>query len=134
MTRIIVVIDAKRKINQTIEDPRTPFELIRLITARGLAVVGAQPGRSPTPAGDSGAVVRLTRRQCEVLFGLADGMKGAQIAHRLGVSRRTVYEYINDLKERFNVRTKEEVLVLAAQYGLLNPPGEQGLFLDGGSD
>jgi DNA-binding CsgD family transcriptional regulator len=54
--------------------------------------------------------VELTPRQYDVLFGLWEGKPAGEIARGLGISRRMVYEYTAELKERFGLRTVKEVV------------------------
>lgn len=52
----------------------------------------------------------LSRRQMEVLKGLAEGLTTRQIAYRLRISTRTVYLYVSDLKRRFDAGTRAELV------------------------
>ena len=53
---------------------------------------------------------KLTRRQSEVLKGLADGLTTNQICLRLKISRRTVFLYVAELKALFHAQTRAELL------------------------
>jgi len=57
---------------------------------------------------------KLSRRQSEVLKGLADGLTTRQICLRLKISRRTVYVYVAELKTLFQAQTRAELLMKAA--------------------
>ncbi len=135
MSQMILVIDPVNHCTYSIDDPRAARDLREMIYAGGSLVgVGeiwraarAQPWASGLEGqrvlvvvlGDP--PVLLSSRHYGVLMGMAQGLKCEQIARRLNISRRTVYEYIHDLKERFQVQTREEVLVQAAQRGMLDP-------------
>lgn len=66
-------------------------------------------------------VDRLTTRQREVLRGIALGEPNKLIAHRLGLSVRTVEAYRGQLMERLGVRSTAESVRIALLAGLLEP-------------
>ena len=73
-----------------------------------------QSGVEHLPAGrnafhSSGAGVRLTPRQTEVLQLLGAGLSTRDIAERLTVSTRTIGEHCAGLRERFNLATTEQL-------------------------
>ena len=51
----------------------------------------------------------LTPRLCEVLELLIKGMGTKQIAYKLGLSRFTVQDYVQEIYKRFNVRGRNEL-------------------------
>jgi DNA-binding NarL/FixJ family response regulator len=63
--------------------------------------------------------VALTPRHYDVLFGLADGQPAKEIAGQLHISRRTVYLYISELKERLGANSRAHLVALAISNGLL---------------
>jgi two-component system response regulator FixJ len=70
---------------------------------------------------DEGAaelVQSLTPRQRDVLKGIASGMPTKIIAHRLGLSPRTVDAYRAQLLERLRVRNMAEAVKVALRGGL----------------
>jgi DNA-binding CsgD family transcriptional regulator len=134
MTRLILVIDAPSQATYITDDPRPVRELLILINT-GKLVVGmgdinlgggpiqqfarGVPSQNTITVVKALPPVRLSRRHYDVLHSLADGKTVDQIALRYGLRRRTVYVYIHQLKQRFGVQTREEVLVRAAEMGLL---------------
>jgi DNA-binding CsgD family transcriptional regulator len=134
MTRIILVIDTQPQATYITDDPRPVRELIKLINT-GRMVVGlgeinlgggpvqqyamAMPSQNTITVMKAPVPVRLSRRLYDVLHSLADGKTGDQIALKYGLGPRTVSLYTYELKKRFGVQTREELLVRAAEMGLL---------------
>ncbi len=115
------------------EDPRTPRELMvaintrRLVVGQGEIDLAGQRQRAMVHTPINAVTVtlepppvELSPRHYEVLFRLAEYMPADEIARALGISRRTVYAYTNEIKERFGVGTKEEAVVRAIAYGLVD--------------
>ncbi len=61
-----------------------------------------------------------TPRQAEVLKLAARGLGDKEIAGYLGISRRTVVDRFDELRERTGARTRAELLARAAEAGLVN--------------
>lgn len=133
MTRIILVLNVENQAIYIEDDPRPPRELMisinrgeTLVGAERLQMAGRQQRAQIFPHMDLVLVVlepppvRLTRRQYQVLFGLSDGKPAAEIASDLGISRRMIYGYTSELKERFGLQTVKEILVRASDYGLID--------------
>ena len=89
-------------------------------TALGRAVVGVarddvlvlggvleQLGGLPSVESDS----RLTTREAEVRGLLEQGLADKQIAHRLGISVKTVEKHVSAILRKANVRSRTELLV-----------------------
>lgn len=74
-----------------------------------------------------GRVVKLTRRQDEVLSGVVRGLANKEIAGTLHLSERTVKFHLSSLLAKFSVRGRME-LALAATRGMLGPIAEPQLF------
>lgn len=132
MTRIILLLDPEPIMTYIIDDPRSMRELVKLINTEQL-VVGAgelrmegqhqwamaiEPLNVVTVVLES-PPVNLSPRLYDVLYGLADGKRAEAIAAELDISRRTVYEYISELKERLGANTRWEVIFKAVDLGLL---------------
>jgi DNA-binding CsgD family transcriptional regulator len=79
-----------------------------------LAFVGSV--REEGPAADHD---RLTPRQHETLFLLAEGLSTEQIADRLGVARETARNYIRRLLRVLGVHSRLEAVVKARELDLL---------------
>ena len=61
----------------------------------------------------------LTTRELDVLVLLADGLRNADIADRLVVSRRTVDHHVSAILRKLGVRTRGEAVAAATRIGLL---------------
>ena len=92
--------------------------LARMVARRlrelGVRGIARGPRRS-TAANTS----HLTDRQIDVLSLLADGIRNAEIADRLFVSRRTVDHHVSAILRALNVRSRGEAVAAAARLGLL---------------
>lgn len=64
--------------------------------------------------------IKLTDRQSEVLFYLLRGKTAKQVGQYLNISARTVHEYMEQLRYKFNVQNKHELIDVAISYGFLN--------------
>jgi DNA-binding CsgD family transcriptional regulator len=133
VTRIIVIVAPEYYATYTIDDPRSPREVAAAINT-GKCIIGEgelylEDTRQwamlhwplelvtvvlePPP-------VDLSPRQYDVLYGLSDGKDAAQIAIELDIAPRTVYALTAELKKRFGVHSKEEILVLADKFGFID--------------
>lgn len=63
---------------------------------------------------------RLKPRELEVMLELADGHSNKVIAHRLGLSVRTVEVYRANLMDKLEVRSLAEIIKLAFNSGLIS--------------
>lgn len=64
--------------------------------------------------------IKLTDRQSQVLFFLLRGKTIKQIAHILGKSNRTIDDYLEQLRIKFSVNNKYELIEKSIGYGFLN--------------
>ena len=60
----------------------------------------------------------LTPRELEVLVLLADGLRNADVAHRLVVSEKTVGHHVSAILRKLDVRTRGEAGAKATRLGL----------------
>ncbi len=67
----------------------------------------------------STAVVRLTRRECEVLRLLADGESTASCAAHLHLTESTVRTHVEHMLAKFGVHTRTGVVARAFRLGFL---------------
>jgi DNA-binding CsgD family transcriptional regulator len=115
------------------EDPRPPREVMVAINTRQFEVgrglfrlawkrqsAMVQSPRNVVTVTLGPPPVELSPRHYQVLFRLAEYAPAGEIAAEMGISRRTVYEYTNEIKSRFGVGTKEEAVALAMEYGLVD--------------
>ena len=62
----------------------------------------------------------LTPRELEVLHGAAAGERNKEIAHRLGISSRTVKAHLTSVYNKLGVDSRAAAIAVAAQKGWLN--------------
>lgn len=76
----------------------------------------ARPGQ---PAHTDLNTAKLTRREIDILWGIAKGFSYADIADHLGISRQTVPGYIKNIYRKLEVNTRGEAVFEALQQGLI---------------
>jgi len=86
--------------------------LATIITARlaGIARMELWPGR-----------IALNDREVETLTWVARGKTSAEIAHILGLSKRTVDFHIDNARGKLGAATRTEAVIKAADGGLIEP-------------
>ncbi|MGO1002729.1 helix-turn-helix transcriptional regulator [Lysobacter sp. CA196] len=82
------------------------------------ASINSQPQTGQVHA-DPEADIDMTRREYEVLFFLLRGGTSKRIAELLSISSRTVEQYIDVLKDKFEVLTKPDLIEKAINKGYL---------------
>jgi DNA-binding CsgD family transcriptional regulator len=70
-----------------------------------------------TVAFDPDATERLTRRECEVMLWVADGLSNAEIASVLVVERSTVRKHLEHIYEKLGVRSRTAALAKVRAAG-----------------
>ena len=89
------------------------------IVTRRLRTLGASDvPRGPRPATRENPA-QLTARELEVLTLLAQGLRNAEIADRLVVSRRTVDHHVSAILRKLGARTRGEAIAAASRLGLV---------------
>lgn len=68
------------------------------------------------------AEMRLSPRQIECLRLAAAGQTSLEIAAALGLSSRTVDQYVGEACERLKVRNRVQAVAKAVELGLFSPP------------
>ena len=86
-----------------------PAELVALLRLAGERRERDQAARQ--------ALARLTRRECEVLAALADGLGDREIAARLAVSTETVRTHMVNLLGKLGAESRLRALVFAVKHG-----------------
>lgn len=92
------------------------------VTARLLGEFARQSARH-MPV--SAKMDRLTDREREVLFLLAQGQTNAEVASKLSINEATVRTYVSHVITKLKVRDKAQAVVAAYQHGLV-PPSSKG--------
>ena len=72
--------------------------------------------REPTPAD------RLSRRERQVIVGVASGETNREIAARLGLSEDTIKHHITNIFDKLGVSNRAELASYATSRGLVTPP------------
>jgi DNA-binding CsgD family transcriptional regulator len=65
--------------------------------------------------------VGLSRREKEVVQGLLNNLSNKEIASKLNISERTVKFHVSNLLQKFNVRRRADLIVLAYQESSRTP-------------
>lgn len=89
-------------------DPRFSDSVIDMLVGRKTA-----PLRKPQ-------ITQLSRREAQVLRGVARGFTTKAIAAKLGVSERTVQTYRERIYEKLELRTRADLVHYAIAHGMLN--------------
>ena len=62
----------------------------------------------------------LTKREREVLAGLARGERSKEVAAHLGITERTVRAYLTSIYNKLNVDSRTAAIAVAVEHGLLS--------------
>jgi NarL family two-component system response regulator YdfI len=91
------------------------------IMARLLAHTVPAPGTtSPSRAQPLPSYMELTRREKQVLEGVARGERSKEIAARLGITERTVRAYLTNIYTKLNVDSRASAVAVAIECGFLS--------------
>jgi len=89
--------------------------------ATGLPKNPKNLNKSSNPSNPSGP---LSERECDVLALIAEGLPSAQVAARLGVSRRTVEYHLQSVYAKLGVNNRMLAVREARRWGLLPPSAD----------
>jgi two-component system response regulator FixJ len=103
-----------------IEKPFSVEKLVDVVDRASRINVASRPSAEERADAES-RIARLTKRQRQVLQGMAGGEASKTIAQRLGISVRTVETYRAQLIDRLGVRNGVEALRLAMIAALARP-------------
>ena len=70
----------------------------------------------------TGEVATLSPREREVMAALAEGLKGPQVAERLGIAPDTVRTHVENAMQKLEARTRVHAIAIALQHGLIEIP------------
>lgn len=70
----------------------------------------------------TGEVATLSPREREVMAALAEGLKGPQVAERLGIAPDTVRTHVENAMQKLDARTRVHAIAIALQHGLIEIP------------
>jgi DNA-binding CsgD family transcriptional regulator len=87
------------------------------LARHALRELGATVPRGPR-ATTQGNPAQLTQRELDVLALLAEGLRNAEIAEKLVVSRRTVDHHVSAILRKLDARTRLEAVAAARRLGL----------------
>lgn len=79
----------------------------------------------PSDANIPGSIA-LTRREKEVLAGVARGERSKEIAVQLGITERTVRAYLTNIYTKLNMDSRASAVAVALAHGLLPHEGSSG--------
>jgi DNA-binding NarL/FixJ family response regulator len=96
-----------------------PFDSDELLARVRRSIIRSQGGRNSLRAVSDG--LDLTKRELEVLEGLAEGLRPAQIAARLVISPKTVSSHVQRILAKLGVHSRAHAVAIAYQSGLLSP-------------
>lgn len=88
------------------------------LTREHLRAIGAPVPRGPRPTTRANPA-ELTSRELEVLRLIASGLRNAEVAERLVLSRRTVDHHVSAILRKLGAKTRGEAVAAAAKLDLL---------------
>ena len=98
-----------------------PDVMARILAQRTSAtpsIMSITPTSVPIATGLYGPV-ELTKREREVLTGVARGERSKEIAIRLGITERTVRAYLTSIYTKLNVDSRSSAVAVAFSLGIL---------------
>jgi DNA-binding NarL/FixJ family response regulator len=77
--------------------------------------------RRARDAADRERAERLTKRETEILQGLAEGLSTERLAEQMGITRNTLRTHVQNILFKLKVHSKVEALALAIRHGKVRP-------------
>lgn len=96
-----------------------PEIMARVLTYTHQTVQDEQASTLETPTPQHPGSLELTRREREVLSGVARGERSKEIALRLGITERTVRAYLTNIYAKLDVDSRAAAVAVALERGLL---------------
>lgn len=93
-------------------------EIMARVLAHTTSPAGEEAPANP-PIAPLPSPLTLTKREQEVLAGVACGERSKEIAKRLGITERTVRAYLTNIYTKLNADSRASAVALAFKYGLL---------------
>lgn len=94
-------------------------EIMARVLAHTTSPAGEEAPAPNPPIAPLPSPLTLTKREQEVLAGVACGERSKEIAKRLGITERTVRAYLTNIYTKLNVNSRASAVALALKYGLL---------------
>lgn len=96
-------------------------EIMARVLAHTTSPTGEEARAPNPPIAPLSSPLTLTKREQEVLAGVACGERSKEIAKHLGITERTVRAYLTNIYTKLNVDSRASAVALALKYGLLPP-------------
>jgi two-component system, NarL family, nitrate/nitrite response regulator NarL len=115
-------------VKQETRDPRRLCELVRLAADGGAVVtcddaVGLMTGIARRDPPDPLAAYRLTRRERDVLVGMARGLTNRQIAEQLTITEQSVKNHVRNVLAKLQVPNRAAAAALVHERRLMERAG-----------
>lgn len=91
------------------------------ITKRLVEEYVSSPSSAPENPQYTMQVSSLTRRECEIVDAIAEGLSNAEIATKLFVSETTVKTHVRSILTKLDLRDRVQVVVFAYESGMVKP-------------
>lgn len=91
------------------------------ITKRLVEEYVSSPPSAPENPQYTMQVSSLTRRECEIVDAIAEGLSNAEIATKLFVSETTVKTHVRSILTKLDLRDRVQVVVFAYESGMVKP-------------
>jgi len=100
---------------------RVVFQGEGLLAPTMAAKIFKEFARTASVQGLASVLAPLTQREVEILQHVTGGQANKEIAHRLGISERTVKNHLSNIMEKLHVNSRTQAAVYALRAGLVPP-------------